>query len=296
MSSPLDTDFVDAGHASGDKAPEIRQQDSSAFTSADGDVVDVETIEQFLDQLDEQAGLGDREFERLVSEVDEKRRTFADLLATAPDLDEQEVEFLLRNVFATRQRREEILAETGVETINSAIDDLLRGDGELAARFDAFCEQIEGVDAPVAWSLAAELLHWSDPDAYPLWSRWTWNPGSQTGVVTLVTMNDVDLEGETPGETYELLTDAVDSIADRKAEVGFDADVLSGPMGTDVALATMHAAYTYLVLGMRMTKEFTDAIPDHQEYVRRLLGTQELHERQRGTERHHGRKRQRKEV
>lgn len=278
MGNPLDTEFTEAGHTSEEKAAEIKRQEQSAFTSADGEVVDVETVEQFLDQLQEQTDIDERAFERLVADLEEKRQTLSTLLEEDEDLTERDVGFLLRNVFATRQRGQDIPDATGVTTFNRAVEDLLRGEDGLATRFDEFCKRIAGADPPVIWSLAAELLHVTDPEAYPLWTRWMWYPESQTGVVTLVTMNDIDLEGETPGETYVLLGDAVDHIVDRKAEMGFDADVLAGPLGTDVALAVTHAAYTYLVLGMRMTKEFTDAIPDHPEYVRRLLGIQNRRE------------------
>lgn len=278
MGDPREKEFVDAGHTSAEKADALSEQERSAFVSTDGEVVDVDTIRKFVEQLDEQAGLHERHYAQLLDELEEKQNAFAGLLAELPDLPPEKVEFLVRNVFAARRRTEPILETTGPEALTGAADDLVHGEGDLAIRFDTFCDRIEGVDAATRRSLAAELLHLSDPEVHHPWARWMWNPESRTGAVPLMTMADVDLEGETPGETYVTLGEAVDSLHDRKEAMGFDPDVLAGPLGTDVAMATVHAVYTYLVLGMRMTKEFTQAIPDHPEYIRRLLGIQELHE------------------
>jgi len=278
MGDPREKEFVDAGHTSEEKAAALSEQERSAFVSSDGEVVDVDTIRKFVEQLDEQAGLHERHYAQLRDELEEKQEAFAGLLAQLPDLPPEKVEFLVRNVFASRRRTEPLLEATGAEALARAADDLVHGEGDLAIRFDTFCDRVEGVEPATCRSLAAELLHLSDPETYGPWARWMWNPESRTGAVPLMTMADVDLEGETPGETYVKVGEAVDSLHDRKDAMGFDPDVLAGPLGTDVAMATVHAVYTYLVLGMRMTKEFTQAIPDHPEYIRRLLGTQELHE------------------
>ena len=283
MSNPLDKEFVDAGHTSAEKAEALGQQERSAFVSSDGETVDIETIRRFVEQLEEQAGLGDEALEAIVAELEKKQETFARLLGDLPDLDPERVEFVLRNVFATRGRREEIIETLGIEGFNEVAHDLLEGDGSVADRVDRFCDRLDGIDERVRWTLAAELLHLSDPERYHLWTRWMWNPESRTGAVPLMTMADVDLEGDSPGEIYELVGAAVERLNDRTAEMGFTPAVVAGPLGTDVAMATVHAVYTYLVLGMRMTKEFTQAIPDHPEYIRRLLGTQELHEQQAAT-------------
>ena len=278
MSNPLDKEFVDAGHTSADKAAALGEQERSAFVSRDGEKVDVETIRRFVEQLEEQAGLGDAELGSIVSELDKRQETFARLLGELPDLDPDQVEFLLRNVFATRGRRDEIVESLGVEGFNEAAHTLLSGDGAVAERVDRFCDRLDGIDERVRWSLASELLHLSDPETCHLWTRWMWNPESRTGAVPLMTTTDVDLDGDSPGEIYVAVGNAVDRLDERTDEMGFSSDVVDGPLGTDVAMATVHAVYTYLVLGMRMTKEFTQAIPDHPEYIRRLLGVQELHE------------------
>ncbi len=282
MSNPLDKEFVDAGHTSAEKAEALGQQERSAFVSNDGEKVDIETIRRFVEQLEEQAGLGDEQLATIVAELEKKQETFARLFGDLPDLDADQVEFVLRNVFATRGRRDEIIDRFGVDGVNNILDDLLNGDGEVADRVDRFCDRLAGIDERVRWTLAAELLHLSDPATYHLWTRWMWNPESRTGAVPLMTMADVDLEGDSPGETYDRIGTAVDRLDERTDEMGFNPDVVDGPLGTDVAMATVHAVYTYLVLGMRMTKEFTQAIPDHPEYIRRLLGIQELHEQRAG--------------
>src|SRR6056297_2594234 len=45
MSNPMDSEFVDAGHTSADKAAALGEQERSAFVSRDGEKVDVDRSE-----------------------------------------------------------------------------------------------------------------------------------------------------------------------------------------------------------------------------------------------------------
>lgn len=277
MKNPVGADeVVDAGTTSEEKAEVLETQESVTFTSEDGEVVDEETIRKFVEELEEQTRMTDRMFNRLREEMAEKQSAYQERLSQAPDCGREDLEFLLGNVFATRRHVDDIIEMTGPDQLNEAIATLIDEDVPVAQRFEDFCGTVEGADGAVIQSLAAELLHHMDPEAYSLWARWMWNPGSMTGVVPLMTMNDVELSGDSAGETYGLLIDAVGNLQEAKSDLGFNPDVVSGPHGTDVAMATLHAVYSYLVLGMRMTREFTEAIPDHPEYVRRLLGTTDI--------------------
>ena len=51
-------------------------------------------------------------------------------------------------------------------------------------------------------NFAGELLHYSMPDRYWLWTNWIWDPDNNTGALPLVVQEEVDLLGETEGETY----------------------------------------------------------------------------------------------
>ena len=50
----------------------------------------------------------------------------------------------------------------------------------VGQRLEEFAELIDGIgrDVPddVGQDLGSEILHFTDPDRYWLWTRWMWNP------------------------------------------------------------------------------------------------------------------------
>ncbi len=264
-------DIVDAGQPSAQKAAALSKE-GLRFHSDGEDVVDIETIREFIEQLREQTHLDTATLVAIREALADKQSTMQDTLTMAPHLTREQAETVLTQVFASRRHVDEILQTTGLQSFAQATADLLNETASVETRFNTFCERVEGADTQVIRSVAAEFLYQVDPQQWSLWARWMWHPDTYTGVVPLMTMNDVHLDGATPGAMYTSVCDAVDRVATRKDEFGLDTTALDGPHGTTVAMAVVHAAYVYLVLAMRLTKQFTDAIPDHEEYVRRLLG------------------------
>ncbi len=265
-------DPIDAGQSSTAKTDAVGDADELSFLSADDDTVDIETVREFIDQLEEQTTLDAATFTEIRSTLEAKREAVSTTLADAPALSDEQARFLLRHVFASRRHADDILVATGRDTFGRAVAQLLDEETSVTERFNAFINRVRGADEPIVWSVAGELLYHDDPTTYALWARWMWNPDTMTGVVPLMTTDPLPADSETPGVTYDQLCDAVADIGTRTDEFGLDPAVFDGPHGTHVAMATVHAVYVYLVLAMRMTKQFTDAIPDHEEYVRRLLG------------------------
>ncbi len=181
---------------------------------------------------------------------------------------------LLRSVFATRRRAESILDSVGVEPLAAAVDDLLVGTAGLTARFAAF-DAVLGEHAEQAFDLPGELLHFIYPDRYWLWTRWMWDPRTETGALPLVTMDDVALGGELRGQVYLQVGEAVAFVDETGKASGFTAlggGGSGGPFGIDVYLAAVYGVYMYTVLRMRMTQEFNRLVPELPDLVRRLLG------------------------
>lgn len=269
-----DNDVVDPGYTSTDKvdAATMGAEERLAYLS-EGEA-DVETAERLLTQL-ESIGGSPEDWDLVADLVEERAETFSRLLADPADLDRSRAEFLLRNVFATRRSSGDLLESHGHDGFVSLVDDLLRGDGDRAHRFDRFVEELDA-EPPVARSLASELLHATDPERNALWTRWMWNPESQTGALPLLTGADAELRGDSPGETYDAVCRAVDGVAEETGDLSLAGN---GPSGTDVLCAAAHCSYTYLTLAMRMGKDFTQFIPEPPMYVARVLGVNELFEK-----------------
>lgn len=240
-----------------------------------GQVVDTASATDFMTEILEKISAD--ELDGIALALEAKSARMQQLVfdrAPGEQLDRARLTGLLRSVFATRRRADVILDEIGVERFGRAVDELLTGSPGLSARFTAF-DAVWPSYSDQAFDLPGELLHFLYPDRYWLWTRWMWDPRTETGALPLVTMDDVDLTGDVRGEVYFKVGEAVAFVDQTGKAAGFTAlggHGASGPFGIDVYLAAVYAVYMYTVLRMRMTQEFNRLVPELPDLVRRLLG------------------------
>jgi hypothetical protein len=245
-----------------------------------GQVVDTQSAEEFMRETLEKVS---REDLASVAELlDAKAAGFARLLGTpgqARTLPRDDLRRVLRSVFSTRRKADKLLDDLGAERLGAAIDDLLHGPGVVSERFDAFDSVLAG-HPEAGFDLPAELLHFTAPDRYWLWTRWMWDPRTGTGALPLVTVEDFDLYAASRGEGYLRVGEAIVFVNQTGKAVGFT-DIGRGTggvphedslFGADVFLACVYAVYMYTVLRLRMTQEFNRIVPELPDLVRRLLG------------------------
>ena len=241
----------------------------------------------------EQSELGD-----IVAELEQKSARFQTWLAPdrLAELTRPQLYNLLRSIFATRRKTNDILNVIGVETIRSSMARLLYGPESLQVRFQSFVDTLSGYWGDVRLAhkplpgkentnlpenllcdLAAELLHYTQPDEHWLWTRWMWDPRVGTGALPLVTMDEYDLHGQNAGETYMKVGVAVAFVQATGEAAGFARfGANKSPFGIDVFFACVYAVYMYTALRLRMTQEFTKVVPQLPELTRRLLGVWKL--------------------
>ena len=258
----------------------------------EGQVVDTETAQEFMVQTLEkasQAELGD-----ILAELEQKSARLKALLATKSldALERWQLRGILRSIFATRRKADTIMDVMGVDGLREAIGQLLYGPAHLQERFQVFVDSLsgfwddvrlarhpapgkDGADPPenVLCDLASELLHFTQPDAHWLWTRWMWDPRVGTGALPLVTMDEYDLHGRNAGETYLKVGVAIAFVRATGEAAGFARfGVGDSPFGIDVFLSCVYAIYMYTTLRLRMTQEFNKVVPQLPELSRRLLG------------------------
>lgn len=236
-----------------------------------GQVVDTQSAEEFMRETLEVVS---RDELLSVSErLDAKAVGFGALLASpgqARTLDRDDLRRVLRSIFATRRKADTILEDVGPARLGAAIDDLLHGSGVVTERFIAFDRVLRGHPDP-GFDLPSELLHFTFPDRWWLWTRWMWDPRAGTGALPLVTTEDFDLDAPDRGEGYVRVGEAMAFVNETGKAVGFT-DIGSGLFGADVFLACVYSVYMYTVLRLRMTQEFNRIVPELPDLVRRLLG------------------------
>jgi hypothetical protein len=240
-----------------------------------GQVVDTGSAEEFMREISERVS-GD-DLSTIAGMLESKAAGFASLLFPAGrprSLDRDDLRRVLRSVFSTRRKADAILDGVGPERLGAAIDDLLHGPGSVPERFDAFDAVMAEFPEP-GFDLPSELLHFSDPEHYWLWTRWMWDPRPETGALRLVTVDEFDFSATTRGEGYVRVGEAVAFVNETGKAVGFTS-MGAGLFGIDVFLACVYAVYMYTVLRLRMTQEFNRIVPELPDLVRRLLGVWRL--------------------
>ncbi len=240
-----------------------------------GQVVDTASATEFMRETLEKVSSDD--LIAIAGLLERKRAIFAGLLGRpgqARSLPRDDLRRVLRCIFATRKKADAILDGVGPERLAAGIDDLLHSPDLLPDRFRAF--DLLTVDFPdPGFDLPGEILHFTDPDSYWLWTRWMWDPRIETGSLRLVTDEEFDLSTANRGDGYLRVGEALAFVNETGKAVGFTA-MGAGLFGADVFLACVYAVYMYTVLRLRMTQEFNRIVPELPDLVRRLLGVHRL--------------------
>ncbi|HEV3362562.1 MAG TPA: hypothetical protein VG795_00210 [Acidimicrobiia bacterium] len=236
-----------------------------------GQVVDTQSASEFMRETLEKVSRD--ELLSVAALLDAKAAGFAALLGSpgqARKLPREDLRRVLRSIFATRRKADAILDDVGPDRLGAAIDDLLHGEGLVPERFNAF-DAVLAAYPEQGFDLPSELLHFTAPDRWWLWTRWMWDPRAGTGSLALVTTEDFDLDAPDRGEGYLRVGEAMAFVNETGKAVGFT-DIGSGLFGADVFLACVYSVYMYTVLRLRMTQEFNRIVPELPDLVRRLLG------------------------
>jgi hypothetical protein len=245
-----------------------------------GPVVDTPSAQEFQREIMDR--ISEAELRGIAADLDRKSTALRELLSGDPSLlDRAALSQVLGWVFATRRRAGPILDSIGPQPLAAAIAGLLAAGDPVADRIDRFDAALTGRAAVAAlagsgFDLPAELLHFTSPERYWLWTRWIWDPEARTGALALLTTDDVDLSaGATRGAVYLTVGRAMAFVDETGKAAGF---TTAGPglFGTDVLLAAVYGVYMYTVLRMRMTREFNRVVPPLPQLVRRLLGVYHL--------------------
>lgn len=236
-----------------------------------GQVVDTLSAQEFMREAMNK--ISDQDLASIESQVSAKSEGFRSAFASehVEDASPEEIGLVLKRIFAVRRRIATIYKAHDVASLRLLIRDLLYGASPTQERFQTFCDAFGDIEENLRYDLASELLHFTRPEDYWLWTRWMWDPEIETGALRLVTMDEFDLRGGSLGETYMKVGEAI-AFTNATGEAAGFTRIGDGKFGLDVFLACVYGVYTYTVLRMRMTQEFNKVVPQLPELVRRLLG------------------------
>ncbi len=234
-------------------------------------LIDMEAAKEFMKET--LAKVEKENLTDIANSLVEKSALFQQVLAQERlnELSQEELDQVLQRIFSIRRKLPEVYGHISFNKLRSAIFHLLYSAGKPDFRFQAFCDALGELDTPLKYDITGELLHFTFPNKYWLWSRWMWDPKNKTGALPLVTSEDFDLQGENLGEVYMKVGKAV-AFVHSVAEMAEFQFIHRSLFGTDVYLSCVYIIYSYTVLQMKMTKEFNEVMPGLTEFSRRLLG------------------------
>jgi len=165
------------------------------------------------------------------------------------ELTEDQLSAVVRTVFQARRKIDSIANSIGKQVLINGIADLVYGHKSVEDRLDAFVSMVK-VDLKkerrAMRDLAAEILHFRDPEGMPLMARWVWDEATASGALReFIRGNDVlpEIPIDNRPETFE---GARVWFVDILADAGFYRDV---PMLIDLVQAQAYADYVRAMSG-----------------------------------------------
>ncbi|APZ43369.1 hypothetical protein [Acidihalobacter ferrooxydans] len=230
-------------------------------------------LKSLLDELDEFEG----DLNSLLGALHTKQELMVKAFPIDPvagwSLSRQAFMIVLSAVFPARRKLAEFFSEMDELVIAGHLQNLVYGHDSIVERMRTFSE-IVPVDRKkerrAIWDLAAEILHFRDPEAIPLMTRWVWDEETVSGALReFIRGNDglPSIPLDNSPETYE---GARSWFADTLTEAGFYRDL---PFLIDLLLAQAYADYVKAMSnGLGMVQAKFGSSQDPLEFVLRLLG------------------------
>lgn len=217
--------------------------------------------------------------ERWVSAIHLKASLFQEILGgdRYRALKPADFKSLCAFVAPARRRVAAYLEGEAFVPLAGAIDALLDGAGNTAnadAGLERFCAAFpqDGAHRFVR-DLAAEILHFTRPEQYPLMTRWMWDARANTGVLREIWHHaDVDRIRIPAGDDYETFLMLREELSQFLAQNGVFRDMV---FYVDLLCATIYAEYIAAQGGTYLRSDFGS--PDQpMVYARRMLGLDAL--------------------
>jgi hypothetical protein len=227
-------------------------------------------LETLVARADEHAGV-----EAYVEALKVKSALFRDALSS--ELTLKAFRTLCAHMATVRRRIGGYAQADGFAALKVPLESLLGQGDDPDARLARFCAVFPD-DREHRWvrDLAAELLHYADPERYPLMTRWVWDARANTGVLREIWHGEeVDHMTIDVPDRYATFVMLREELAQYLAANGVFRDVL---FYIDVLLAQVYAGYIGERAGSYLRTDF--ATPeDPMLHTRRILGLDGIDER-----------------
>lgn len=219
-------------------------------------------LEALVSSSDEQGGV-----EAYIEALQAKSAMFREALR---DLDLKQFRSVCAQMTTVRRRIGPYAEPRRFDEMKRRISGLFATDEETDERMRRFCASFPD-DREHRWvrDLAAELLHYADPERYPLMTRWVWDARANTGVLREIWHgDDVDSTSIDVPDGYATFLQLRQELSEYLTANGVFRDVL---WYVDALMAQVYAGYINERGGTYLRTDF--ATPeDPMLHTRRMLG------------------------
>lgn len=226
-------------------------------------------FETLVKGSDDQGGV-----ERYVEALSLKASLFQDAFAEdAAALGRDDFTYLCAYIAPARRRIGRYLGGSAFFDLRDRIAALLDGRADTTtadARMAAFCAHFPE-DKKHRWvrDLAAEILHYTDPERYPLMCRWVWDAKVNSGVLREIWYGEnVDHRTIDVPDSYATFLVLRQELSQFLSDNGVFRNV---PLFVDLLCAQVYAGYVVAQGGGYLRADFSSPA-DPMEHTRRMLG------------------------
>lgn len=235
--------------------------------------IDLETSYEFIKEIFN--NITPEQFQQVIKDLEKKEVLFQSLLTKEKlsALSKTELTLLTSRMFSTR-RISKRWTDDHYDKFKTYTLELLYGPEDFSDRFEKFCSYSKkNLKMKKAYEVASEMLSFSDPDKYWLWSSFMWNPETDTGSLSLV-FNDKKFLQNAPSfaELYTIVGQSLEKIKESSAELGIEVTGTANKYDVPMFLGSVYTIYLFTVTRVQMTNEFTTILPTRLEILKRLFG------------------------
>lgn len=109
---------------------------------------------------------------------------------------EEDARKLFESVFYARKHFSDVISKTSIPELSYAFSQLKDPSLSYSERVEKFKSTVKGGEREDIEDMAKEIIHFLEPEKYPLWTRWIWNKERGTGSINYVIKDDVKINEE----------------------------------------------------------------------------------------------------
>lgn len=226
-------------------------------------------LNQLRDALQETQGLTG--LQGFVDALQSKHEVFAGICQKGEAIDSTDVLTLGGLVFTIRRKLGAMMHDSG-SVIVGGVRELVTSPLSIDERLEGFADLVSGdrKRRRALWDFGAEILHFQDPAAVPLATRWVWDVSTTTGALREFIRGNDTMRQIPIGETVGAIEGARAWFYDALSEEGFYRDL---PFMTDLIWAQAYSDYARsLSMSMGLVDAQFGARQDPLEFVVKMLG------------------------